>query len=249
MNKRVRTSGIYKRSVTAMLVIASMMLGLLAPIGLQSAVAQDSASIQTRVQIMHASPDLGKVEVAINYDTKLDEFTYGKVSDWIDIQPGSNRVTITEDRAGFNYAVFDAMYPVPAGNDYYLVISDALVLTSVVDRSPVRDGMARVRVVQASVDLPTVNVKAAGQDVTFGTKLEYARPSEYTTVPAGTYDVEVTLADSGTSVLTMPGISLEGNKVYELVIIGQPDQTDHPLEIKKLEDTTNEQGGVATPSS
>ena len=116
MNKRVRTSGIYKRSVTAMLVIASMMLGLLAPIGLQSAVAQDSASIQTRVQIMHASPDLGKVEVAINYDTKLDEFTYGKVSDWIDIQPGSNRVTITEDRAGFNYAVFDAMYPVPAGN-------------------------------------------------------------------------------------------------------------------------------------
>ena len=248
MKSSVRRSGIRKLSVTALLVIGSMVLGLAAPIGLQPTSAQDSSSIQTRVQILHASADLGKVEVAINYDTVLDEFTYGKTSDWIDIQPGSNRVTITEDRAGFNYAVFDTMYPVPAGNDYYLVISDALVLTSVVDRSPVRDGAARVRVVQASVDLPSVNVKASGQDVSFATKLEYARPSEYTTVPAGTYDVEVTLADSGDSVLTMPGIALEGNKVYELVIMGKPNNEDHPLQITTLEDTTTE-AGTATPSS
>ena len=67
-------------------------------------IGADSSSIQTRVQILHASADLGKVEVAINYDTVLDEFTYGKTSDWINIEPGSNRVTITEDRAGFNYA-------------------------------------------------------------------------------------------------------------------------------------------------
>ena len=127
----------------------------------------------------------------------LDEFEYGDQSDWIDFEPGGARVTITADRAGFNYAVFDAVYPAPAGNDYYLVITDALVLGGVFDRSPIPDGGARVRIVQGSVALPAVNVDATGQNVSFATQLTYARSSEYEVVPAGTYDLEVTLADTG----------------------------------------------------
>ena len=92
---------------------------MLGPVGVQSAVAQDDLAIQTRVTILHASPDLDKVEVHINYDEVADEFTYGQLSDWIDFQPGGARVTITADRAGFYYAVFDAVYPAPADNDYY----------------------------------------------------------------------------------------------------------------------------------
>ena len=109
------------------------------------------------------SPDLDKVEVHINYDEVVDEFTYGQQSDWIDFTPGAARVTITADRAGFNYAIFDAVYPAPAGNDYYLVITSALVLAGTFDRSPVPDGSARVVVVQGSVALPAVNVTASGR--------------------------------------------------------------------------------------
>jgi Domain of unknown function (DUF4397) len=224
-----------------------VVVAITAPVGRRFAAAQDELTIQTRVKILHASPDLGKVEVHINNDQVLNEFTYGELSDWIDVEPGGDRVTITQDRAGFNYAVFDAMYPVQAGNDYYLVISDALVLTSVVDRSPVRDRAARVRVVQAAVDLPAVNVDATGAKVSFASQLSYSRASEYTEVPAGTYDVEVTLADTGEVALTAPGVVLEGNKVYDLVIMGQPGDKDHPLEIRSLVDTTVEQTN-ATPT-
>ena len=236
-----------RRAALGVFLVAMMVATLLAPVAQQSAAAQDDLAIQTRVLIMHASPSLGKVEVHINYDEIVDEFTYGQMSDWTEFTPGAPRVTITADRAGFNYAIFDAVYPAPAGNDYYLVISEALVLAGAFDRSPVPDGGARVTVVQGSVALPPVNVTATGEDAAWATELGYGRTSEAAVVPAGTYDLEVTLADSGDVAISTPGLVLEGNSSYVLVIMGQPNDTDHPLEVRALVDTTEER--TATPTA
>ena len=65
---------------------------------------------------------------------------------------------------------------------------------------------------------------------------------------AGTYDLEVTLAATGDVVLTAPGTVLEGDMVYELVIMGRPGDDDHPLEIRPLADTTVEKT-TGTPAS
>jgi hypothetical protein len=243
MQTSVRRLKVFGPAVMAMLLVATM---LVAPLGLGSAAAQDDLSIQTRVQILHASPDLGKCEVHINYDEVLDEFEYGDMSDWIDFAPGGARVTITADRAGFNYAIFDAVYPSPAGNDYYMVVTDALVLGGTFDRSAIPDGGARVQIVQGSVALPAVNVSATGDRVSFATELAYGRSSEAQVVPAGTYDLEVTLADTGDVAVTVPGVALGGNMSYQLVIIGQPGDENHPLEIRVLETSTLEQ---ATPTA
>ena len=236
-----------RRAALGGFLVAIMVATLLAPVAQQSAAAQDDLAIQTRVLIMHASPSLGKVEVHINYDEIVDEFTYGQMSEWTDFTPGAPRVTITADRAGFNYAIFDAVYPAPAGNDYYLVISEALVLAGAFDRSPVPDGGARVTVVQGSVALPPVNVTATGEDAAWATELGYGRTSEAAVVPAGTYDVEVTLADSGDVAISTPGLVLDGNSSYVLVIMGQPNDTDHPLEVRALVDTTEERTATPTP--
>ena len=236
-----------RRAALGVFLVAIMVATLLAPVAQQSAAAQDDLAIQTRVLIMHASPSLDKVEVHINYDEIVDEFTYGQMSDWTEFTPGAPRVTITADRAGFNYAIFDAVYPAPAGNDYYLVISEALVLAGAFDRSPVPDGGARVTVVQGSVALPPVNVTATGEDAAWATELGYGRTSEAAVVPAGTYDLEVTLADSGDVAISTPGLVLEGNSSYVLVIMGQPNDTDHPLEVRALVDTTEER--TATPTA
>jgi len=250
MQNELRSTRSRGRRVIGMLLAAMMLAGLLAPVGLQSVSAQDDLSIQTRVMILHASPDLGKVEVAINYDEVVDEFEYGDQSDWIDFQPGGARVTITADRAGFNYAVFDAVYPTPAGNDYYIVITDALVLAGTFDTSPVLDGGARVQVLQGSVALPTVNVEATGANISFATQLNYGRTSEAQGVPAGSYDIAVTLADTGEAAVTQTGVALDGNSSNVLVIMGEPGSEDHPLEVRTLTDTTLDEGGAAsTPTS
>jgi len=243
MHTNVRRLRVFGPAAIAMMLVAMIFA---APLGLQSVAAQEDLAIQTRVQILHASPDLGKCEVHINYDEVLDEFEYGDMSDWIDFEPGGARVTITADRAGFNYAIFDAVYPSPAGNDYYMVITDALVLGGVFDRSTIPDGGARVQIVQGSVALPAVNVTASGDRVSFATELAYGRSSEAQVVPAGTYDLEVTLADTGDVAVTLPGVTFEGNMTYQLFIIGQPGDENHPLEIRTMENTTLEQ---ATPTA
>ena len=235
------------RTASFLALVIALVVAVVAPIGMNQASAQTDVVIQTRVQVLHASPSLGKVEVFFNGDETLDEFNYGDQSDWIDISPGSTQVTITADRAGFNYVVFDAVYPVPAGNDYTLVISDALILASAIDRSPVLDGAARVQVVQASVDLPAVNVVASGSDVSFATQLTYPRSSEYQSIPAGTYDIEVSLADTGDVVLTQTGMVLEGNMVYQLVIMGSVGDENHPLEVRSISDTTKSEDATPTP--
>jgi hypothetical protein len=245
MRTKLRGFGTARVGIGVLLIV-TMVAMLLGPVGVQPAAAQEDLGIQTRVVVLHASPDLGQVEVHINYDEVLDEFEYGMQSDWIDFTPGAARVTITADRAGFNYAVFDAVYPAPAGNDYYLVISEALVMGGSFDTSPVPDGGARVRIVQASVALPAVNVTASGADVDLATELAYPRSSEYAVVPAGTYDIEVTLADTGESALSVPGVALEGNMTYDLVIMGRPGDANHPLELRALADTTGER---ATPTA
>src|SRR5215203_3926831 len=245
MRRKLRKIGAGHAGIV-MLLVATFVVSMWSPVGMQRASAQDLA-IQTRVQLLHAAPDVGKVEVHINYDEVADEFTYGQQSDWVDFQPGAPRVTITADRAGFNYAIFDAVYPAPAGNDYYLVISGALVLAGAFDRSPVPDGGARVTVLQGSVALPPVNVTATGEDSAWATQLGYGRTSEAAVVPAGTYDLEVSLADSGDVAISTPGFVLEGNTSYVLVIMGEPNDTEHPLEVRTLSDTTEERAATPTP--
>jgi hypothetical protein len=232
----------------ALLLAVTALAGLAGIASPRGVSAQD---IQTRVMWLHAGVSTGKVEVFINGDEKLDEFSYSNVSDWIDIDPGADRVTITADRAGINYAIFDAVYPVAAGNDYHAIITDVLVLANVVDRSQIPDGSARVRIVQASVDTPQVNVIAKASNTTFASQLGYSQTSEYVVVPAGSFDIDVNLADTGENVLSQTGITLDANMVYDLVLMGEPGNSDKPLTLTSLADTTVERGGTpeATPTS
>jgi hypothetical protein len=246
MRHTVRPSKIRGYFALAAMMVAMAVAMIVAPISLQSASAQDT-TIQTRVQFLHAGPNVDTVEIKLNGDTKVDEFSYGDTSDWIDVDPGSVEVQIEEDRRGINYNIFYAVYPVPAGNDYYIVISDQLILGSVVDRSPTADGSARVRVTQASIDVPAVNVIATGTDLNFASQLNYPRSSDYVSVPAGTYDLEVNIADSGQQLLAVPGVTFESNMVYDLVVMGDPSDTDQPVSLTTLTDTTAAGTGAATP--
>jgi len=104
-------------------------------------------------------------------------------------------------------------------------------------------------VLQASVALPAVNVAATGEDSAWATQLGYGRTSEAAIVPAGSYDLEVTLADGGDVAISAPGTMLDGNSTNVLIIMGQPNDTDHPLEIRTLSDTTEARDGDGTPTA
>jgi Domain of unknown function (DUF4397) len=237
--------GSVSRGLLALLLFATAFAGI-ASFSRSQVTAQE---IETRVMWLHAGPSTGQVEVFIDNDEVLDEFEYSDLSDWIEFEPGAPRVTITADRAGFNYAIFDAVYPVPAGNDYHAIITDVLIITNVVDRSPIPDRGARVRIVQASVDTPEVNVIATSDNTALASQLSYSRSSDYVEVPAGSFEVAVNLASTGENALTQT-VELEGDMVYDLVLNGTPGDDDKPLTITLLPDTTLERAdSESTPST
>jgi hypothetical protein len=77
------------------------------------------------------------------------------------------------------------------------------------------------------------------------TKRCYSSASEYTVVPAGTYAVAVTLAHNGEPVLTVPDLALAAHTTCALVLMGQPGDAGHPLELRTLSDPTRVE---ATPA-
>jgi hypothetical protein len=245
MQRWLRSSEAIGRLVITLLLTTATAAALAGSVGLRQTAAQE---ITTRAIVLHAATDLGKIEVHFNNDEVADEFEYGDQTDWIDVDPGTLQVWITRDRAGFNYTVFNSVYPVPAGNDYYFVITDALVMSGTFDRSPLADGTARVQLTHASLDSPTVNVVATGTESSMATELAFARSSEVVEVPAGTADVEVRLVDTGDALLTTSGITAEAGMTYQYFLIGDPNDEDKPIEIRALS-TTTQDGPMATPGA
>jgi hypothetical protein len=244
-----RRTGFVGRGLVTLLFVTLTTIGLVAP---GTATAAQDTGLETRVQFLHAAPDLGKIEVAINDDERLDEYEYGQTSEWLDIEPEMVRVTISEDRAGFNWWVFDGVYPVAAGNDYYVVITDPTVIATQVDRAPLPADTARVQVLHGSGDTTAVDVAVADGEVLLE-DLRYAGRSNAVEVPVGTYDLEFRASDTGDPLLSAPGITLEAGKVYQLVMMGIPGSQDHPLTLTTLVDdaSTGEVAPAAegTPTS
>jgi hypothetical protein len=235
---------IWKQARTTSLTLALLLGAVASPFGSATVTAQDSG-IATRVQFLHAGPDLGDVEVHINGANTLENFAYGDQSDWVDLDPGSVQVTVTEERAGFNYVVFDVVYPVPAGNEYFAVLTDDLILAGTFDTSSVVGEGSSVQFMHASVDTPPVDITATGDNLSLATQLGFARASVPAPMAIGTYELEVTLSDSGESVLTVPGVVIDPSKSYVMVLTGVIGDTDHPLALMALETDLNEQ--AATP--
>jgi hypothetical protein len=189
----------------------------------------------TRIRVLHASPELGQVEVLFNDTEVLDEFDYGMTSDWIEVEPGVVRTTIRRDRAGINYIVFDAIAPVVANEDYELIISDPIVIPAPVDRSPLPADSSRIRVVHASVDVPAIDIAFKGGEVVID-NLVYGQLSDPLEVAAGSADLEARLHGTGEVVLDLGSIAVEPDMVYHLVLYGKPGDTDAPLTVATLSD-------------
>ena len=237
----------FNKSIRAGLA-AMLSLALLAGVMTFNGAPAHSQEIHTRAQFLHAAPGIGKVEIHINNNGVLDEFEYGTTSKWIDVDPGIARVTITEDRAGFNWVIMDSAYPITAGNDYNFVITDVLTMSSEITRAPLAAGMARAQIVHASVDTPAVDVAVSGTDKMVK-GLEYSRRSAELDVPAGTYDLEIRQSGTTTVLATVPGVTLEAGKVYEFVLMGQPGSQDKPLTLTPLMDDVMPGTPTASPEA
>jgi hypothetical protein len=202
------------------------------------------------VRVAHVSPNAPNVDVYVDGSAVLEDVGFGTVSQYLEVPAGDRQVEITA--AGDpDASVFSGAVPVAADTDYTVAalgeVGDAadrsfdpLILED--DNSAPGNDTARVRLVHASPDAPSVDVTLASNGDAVFDGVAYADASTVE-VPAGDYTLEVrgdTESNDG-EVVAEFDVSLSGGQVYTAFAAGylsaDDDPADTPFELVVAQDT------------
>jgi hypothetical protein len=185
-----------------------------------------SAADEARVRVLHASPDAPAVDVHVDGDLvdALTNVPFAALSEYLTLPAGEHRVEVFATGTDEN-AVIDATLALKAGTSYTVAATNALASIEaqviVDDPAPTTDG-AQLRVVHFSADAPPVDVApdgAAPADAVVK-NLSYPDATDYLSLPAGTYDLEVRLAGTTDVALQLAPVDLAAGQSYSVFAIG-----------------------------
>lgn len=173
------------------------------------------------VNVVHASPNAPAVNVFVDgMQANTTELTYPNSTDYLPIPAGDRTIAVTptgsttpviESTVNFDR---DKAYTVFAINNVASI--EALVLED--EMTPPAEGQANVRFVHLSPNAPAVDVTTEDGNVLFG-DYEFREASQFESLDAGTYNLQVRQAGTSTVVLTLP-LTLEAGQTYTVFARG-----------------------------
>lgn len=219
--------------------------------------AENGTEGPSYVRVLHASPDAPPVDVYAENQTFLTNLTFGNVSEYTELPPGTYNVTVTaagdRDAVVFDGAVtFEpgAVTVAATGAVGPNASADFGLVGYADNASRPAENESALSVVHLSPDAPTVDVTTAGGAVV-AENLTFRNASDYVTVPAGNYTAEIRLATATNDgpVLSTANVSLQGGSAYSALALGYvvPDNSSQGFRVGLIEDaTTVTENGTTT---
>jgi hypothetical protein len=174
-----------------------------------------------RVRILHAAPDAPNVDVYINGMRVLKDFSYKKVTDYLNLPKGKYHIDIYP--AGNMIAtVISKRVTVDSGKNYTLVAAGSgknLKLLAFEDSPITPPGEAKVRFVHLSPDAPAVDIAVKSGDVIFP-NVSFRKSTEYMGLSPMTVDLEARVSGTKTVALALPNITFRPNTAYTIYAVG-----------------------------
>jgi hypothetical protein len=203
-------------------------------------------SIRAKVRIAHFSADAPAVDIFAKGVVIARGLEFGQVSDWLDVGPGTVNIAVSPTGSGLSAAVIGPAPFTFLPNTWTTIAAVGLVgretltvKTIEEDGSPTKDGSARITLFHAAEGVPAVDVFANGRALV--TVLAYpgalgSNDGLWTTeVPAGTYDLQVTITGSPAAVIAdLPGTTIAANTDYLIAAIGTNDAPQIVMRSRKL---------------
>jgi hypothetical protein len=209
------------RSITNRLPLAAAtgaaMLALALP---TAALAQDAAS----VRVLHGSPDAPAVDVYADGAAVLENVPFGVISDYLEVPAGEHRFQVVPTGASLEEGpvVIDATVTLEPATMTTVAATNALASIEaqvIADApAPTADG-TQVRVVHLSADSPAVDVALDGGDVVVP-GAAYPAASDYLSLPAGEYDLEIRPAGTSDVAFDIDPLTLDAGTAYSAFAIG-----------------------------
>ena len=204
------------------------------------------------LNIIHASPDAPAVDVYVDGEMALGDLAFGETSGWVAMPAGEHQIQVTAVGAELETAVIDADVTLEEGAAYEVAATGLLAeiepqvyQVNLSEIGSEDEPKARVRVVHASPDAPAVDVAVKGGDVLIE-DLAFPDVSNYLSVPATSYDLEVRPTGTTDVALDLPGVAFDAGMVYTIYAIGQT--ADDSLTVLPVVATTIAPE-MATPSA
>lgn len=174
------------------------------------------------VLVTHASPDAPGVDLLVD-DTKVNSaaLLFAQNTGYLSLDAGKRNVKVNV--TGTKTTVIEADLTLEAGKAYSVFAVGkvanigAVVLSD--DLSAPAKGKAHVRFVHLSPDAPAVDIVAKGVGTVFSGKA-FKEATSFTPVAAGTLTLEVKVASTGATALTVPNVTLEDGKIYTIYAKG-----------------------------
>lgn len=196
-----------------------------------------------RLRVAHLAPFAEAVEetsVSVWLDGMevLSEFSYGDITDYLELPPGMYNVSIIP--TGEMTPVITGTLMLVSGVDYTAAATGNVtpqpldLLVTMDNNLPPSPGMAKLRVVHAAPFaagdvLTEVDVRTDEGDVFQGLEnVAYGGVSDYLEVDPDTYDLMVTTPGGDPPLLDIPPLTLVAGDVVTLYVVG--DEIDQPLD-------------------
>ena len=176
---------------------------------------------KSRTTITHASPNAPNVDILVGDNVIATNVAYPSTLPYTELNTGNNRIRIRP--TGTTTAVIDATLFFEESKSYSIFAIDsvskisALFLTD--DLTAPGSGNANVRFIHLSPNAPAVDVAVTGGSTLFP-DYEFKEFSSFRPVGAGTYNLEVRLANQPIVVLSLPNITFEAGKIYTVYARG-----------------------------
>lgn len=150
------------------------------------------------IRVIHASPDVGIVDVFVDGNKLLSSFQFGTVTPYVALPAGAHKVQIGLIGTGVDAATISQTIMVAAGTPYTVAAlgtkASGYSLSVFTDNNMVSGNTAKVRVYHLSPNATGVNISNGASTVVNG--LTYQKASDYVNVAAGSYTFDATIPSS-----------------------------------------------------
>jgi hypothetical protein len=229
------------------LALATVVFGSMVVASAGVAAAQADQS-NAEVRVIHAVPDGPAVDVYVDDELVFENVTYGEASDYQSVSEGTQTVTVTQANES-DSVVYEDEIDVESGQTSVAVggeVAGEIAAVALSDDADPGDNESAVRLAHLAPDAPTVDVTVAETGDVLFDDVEFGNATEYETVPAGEYELEVRNAtdDNDGEVVQTVNVTVEDGAAYTAVATGFIDTenapVDEPFTVEVYQDRTAE---------
>lgn len=189
-----------------------------------------TATTKANLMVIHASPDAPQVDIYVDNTKVRDTLSFPGNTSYLELNSGTRNIKVNV--AGTNTTVIgpvDLSFDANSNTSIFAVDSVSNISPLVVkdDLTAPATGKAHIRFIHLSPNVPGVDVSITGQPQGVGlfvnrtfNKTITDSQSSFTSVDAGTYNLEVRVANTLTVVLPLPGVTLTAGKIYTVFARG-----------------------------